>query len=500
MSTQPGQRPGGLVGPLARSTGIEIRPDPTRVAARPFIPGLEEIGPTGSRAGAVIDRVLKFDEDSLDGLLAGIYERFGSRHRNLSEIFDRNAERVMTLVGPEVDMTPIRRQVLGACFTHEYSIEGAALCNPSMVAHPVQDAGADARFVMSVRGIGEGHRSSIGFRTGTVTASGDVTVDETSPHVHSVTGTPGIHHRSVFHARLDLLGDDFTNVAHFLASLPPTFDDAELGVALDTLAADATLHRLMPLTIGHITELARWSYQVEFADDTDIAERVLWPHAPPEYHGMEDARFVRFTNDDGSVTYFGTYTAFDRSNISQQLLQTDDFATFTSSPIAGAAALGKGLALFPRKVQGRYMALSRADRETNGLASSDDIRHWPTMETIQTPEQPWEVLQLGNCGSPIETDAGWLVLTHGVGPMRTYAIGALLLDLENPAKVLARSTEPVLFPDDDHREGYVPNVVYSCGGFAHGDTLVLPYGVADEWIAVSTMSVSALLSSMTSVT
>ena len=482
---------------LTRSTGIEVKPDPQRVVARLFIPGLEEVGPTGSRAGAVIDRILKFDEDSLDDLLTGIYERFGSRHRNLMDIFDGNAERVMTLVGPDVDMSPLRRRLLGACFTHEYSIEGAALCNPSMVAHPEPGQGGEARFIMSVRGIGEGHRSSIGFRTGSVSASGEVMMDDPSPHAHSVTGTPGVHHRSVFHARLDLLGDDFTNIAHFLATLPPTFDDADLGVALDTLAADAALRRLTPLTIGHITELARWSYQVQFADDSDISERVLWPHAPPEYHGMEYARFVRFTNDDGSVTYYGTYTAFDRSNISQQLLQTDDFCSFTSSPIAGAAALGKGLALFPRKVQGRYMALTRADRETNGLASSDDIHHWATTETIQTPEQPWEVLQLGNCGSPIETDAGWLVLTHGVGPMRTYAIGALLLDLENPSRVVAKLTEPLLFPDDDHREGYVPNVVYSCGAFAHEDTLVLPYGVADQWIAISTTSIDGLIAAMT---
>lgn len=486
----------GSIAALTRPTGVEVKPDPTRVVARLFIPGLEEVGPTGSRAGAVIDRILQFDEDSLDDLLADVDERFGGRHRNLSEIFDRNADRVMTLVGPDVDMTPARRRMIGACFTHEYSIEGAALCNPSMVAHPEPGPDGTARFVMSVRGIGEGHRSSIGFRTGSVAANGEVTVDDPSPHAHSVTGTPGLHHRSVFHARLDSLGDDFANIAHFLGTLPPTFDDAELGAALDTLAADAALRRLTPLTIGHITELARWSYQVEFDEDTDISERVLWPHAPPEYHGMEDARFVRFTNDDASVTYFGTYTAFDRSNISQQLLQTDDFRTFTSTPIAGAAALGKGLALFPRKIQGRYLALTRADRETNGLASSDDIHHWATTETLQSPAEPWEVLQLGNCGSPIETESGWLVMTHGVGPMRTYAIGALLLDLENPAKVLARLRQPLIFPDADHREGYVPNVVYSCGGFAHGDTLVLPYGVADQWIAISTVSIAALISAM----
>jgi predicted GH43/DUF377 family glycosyl hydrolase len=243
--------------------------------------------------------------------------------------------------------------------------------------------------------------------------------------------------------------------------------------------------------------LAGSSYRTTFPDHTELSERVLWPQAPSERQGMEDARFVRFVDDDGTVTYLGTYTAFDGDNIAQHLLETDDFGSFAASPMAGAAATGKGLALVPRKVGGRYVALSRSDRESNTIAFSDDLHTWATSEPLQSPERSWEILQLGNCGSPIETDDGWLVLTHGVGPMRTYSLGAILLDLDDPTRVRARSSVPILAPVAHRRDGYVPNVVYSCGGFAHGDVLVLPYGFGDQAIAVATLSVRALVASLT---
>ena len=223
---------------------------------------------------------------------------------------------------------------------------------------------------------------------------------------------------------------------------------------------------------------------------------MLWPHAPAESHGIEDARFVRFVDPAGEASYYATYTAFDGTNVVGHLLHTSDFHTFSVSPLAGPAAAGKGLALFPRQIGGRYVALSRPDRETNSITFSDDIRCWNEFETLQVPEKTWEILQLGNCGSPIETADGWLVLTHGVGPMRTYAIGALLLDLDDPSIVLAHSREPILTTSPSHRDGYVPNVVYTCGAFAHGDLLVLPYGVGDHMIAVATLSVSELLGSL----
>lgn len=481
---------------LARATGVRIEPDPSRVVARLFVPGLEDVGPQGSRAGSVIDRILRLEESLVEPTLQDVYARFAGRHRDLAAIFEANAQKVLTLIDPAISISPSRRQLIGAYFTHEYSIEGASLSNPSIVLHP-DDTGTDtARIVMSVRGIGEGHKSSIGFRTGTISAHGEVSIDPPSPFAQIAHGTPGRNYRSVYHAKLDLLGDDFEYVHHLMAMLPAEFDEFELGGALTAMSADHSVHRLSPALVNHAINLSHWSYQVEFPDETEVSERVLWPQAPPEYHGMEDARFVRFTEDDGAVTYYATYTAFDRGNISLQLLQTTDFRRFASSPMAGAAAVGKGLALFPRRIGGRYMALTRADRETNGVASSDDIRHWASFEMLQLPQEHWEVLQLGNCGSPIETPQGWLVLTHGVGPMRTYALGALLLDLDQPHRVLARTIEPILFPDDEHRDGYVPNVVYSCGGMAHGDHLVVPFGVADQRIAIATFSISALIDAM----
>lgn len=484
--------------PRVVGTGISLEPDSSRVVARLFVPGLEEVGPTGSRASVVIDRLLSLDEQDCVDALEDVLDRFSTRHRNLLELFHHNAERVLTLIDPDLRITEVRRTLIGACFTHEYSVEAAALCNPSMVLQSdVEETDGSARFIMSVRGIGEGHRSSIGFRTGRVTSGGEVTMHEPSPFAVTVAGTPGLHHRSVLQAKLDRLGDDFLNVAQFVSTLPPTFDDADLARALAGVTSDVTMQRMDPATLEHVTKLSRWSYTVEFPDDSHLSERILWPNAPPEYHGMEDARFVRFETDHGEVVYFGTYTAFDRGEISLQLLETRDFRRFSISPVAGRAADGKGLALFPRKINGRYWALTRSDRETNGIASSDDVRHWPSTQPLQTPRESWELLQLGNCGSPIEIDEGWLVLTHGVGPMRTYSLGALLLDKDDPTKVLRRATEPIISPDAKLQDGYVPNVIYSCGGIVHRGTLVLPFGVGDQRISIVTMSVQSLVDFMT---
>ena len=323
-----------------------------------------------------------------------------------------------------------------------------------------------------------------------------MTIDPSGPFPRTGTATPGLHHREVFHGKLADLGDDHENAAYVLDPLPLRFSNAELRVSIDRLAADGATRRHTATTIANLRNIARASYRVDFAVSSQLSERVLWPEAPAESHGMEDARFVRFVDESGDVVYYATYTAFDGINVSQQLLETTDFASFTASPIAGAAAVGKGLALFPRKIRGRYAALSRSDRETNSIALSDDLRRWDTAETIQTPDRAWEILQLGNCGSPIETRAGWLVLTHGVGPMRTYSIGALLLDLDEPQRVLARSAAPILSPDPARCAGYVPNVVYTCGGFVHNDILVLPYGIADQSISIATLSIEQLLSTL----
>jgi predicted GH43/DUF377 family glycosyl hydrolase len=483
-------------GVVITDTGIVLRPDPTRVITRFFVPGREDVGPGDSRAAPVIDRILGLSEHDVEVALADVDARFLHRHRFLHDSFDEHAALVTQRVGPEIELSEARCRLLGASFTHEYSIEGAALCNPSIVLHPQQDASGDASFVISVRGIGEGHRSSIGFRTGRVSATGTVSVDAPGPFPITAPATPELHHQSVFHAKLVELDDDRENAAFVLDALPQRFDDAQLELRLEGLSADVATRRNTKTTIINLRRLAHSSYRIEFPAATELSERVLWPHAPAERHGMEDARFVRFVHPDGEVVYYATYTAYDGTNIAQHMLETTDFVSFGAAPMAGRAAVGKGLALFPRMINGRYVALSRSDRETNAIAFSDDLRCWNTATTIQTPDRAWEILQLGNCGSPIETEAGWLVLTHGVGPMRTYSLGALLLDLDAPERVLARSDGPIISPDNTHRDGYVPNVVYTCGALAHHDTLVLPYGIGDQTIAVATLSIDELLGSM----
>lgn len=416
-----------------------LRPDPSRVIAQLFVPGAELVAGRPLRAAGVAGRVLALDEDQVEQAMADVMARFGHRHPDLPAAFARHAERIAELVDAPVGRSDARSQLLGATFTQEVAVEAAALCNPSLVAHPDQ-AGAEAgglRFVMSVRGIGEGHRSSVGFRTGHVAADGLVRLDEPSPF--SVVGT------------VDSVGSD---------------DPAEHG------------------------------YTTAFPATTDMSERVLWPATANESHGIEDARFVRFTDDDGSVTYFATYTAYDGVGITQQLLESADLTSFTSSPLAGPAAANKGLALFPRRVGGRFAALSRYDEETNAVAFSDDPRRWDEAVSYQLPRQAWETIQLGNCGAPIETDEGWLVLTHGVGPMRTYCIGAVLLDLDDPTRLIGRLAAPLLSPAADEQDGYVPNVVYSCGALRHAGTLVIPYGIADASIGIATVRLTDLLTAL----
>jgi predicted GH43/DUF377 family glycosyl hydrolase len=304
---------------------------------------------------------------------------------------------------------------------------------------------------------------------------------------------PGTHHRAVLHRMLADCGDDHENAAFVLDALPDRFDDEQLRERIDALNAESSIRKHTTATVANLERLAECSYRVAFSPSSDLSERVLWPRSPIEHFGMEDARFVEIT-DGSAPRYCATYTAFDGTQITQSLVTTDDLETFVVSPMAGAAAQGKGLALFPRRIGERHVALSRADRETNSIAYSDDLRCWDTSQTIQTPRRPWEIIQLGNCGSPIETTEGWLVLTHGVGPMRTYSIGAMLLDLDEPHRVVATLDRPLIAPS--RSGGYVPNVVYSCGALAIDDLLVLPYGEGDRTISIVTLSVQDVLATM----
>ncbi len=493
---------------LVFDTGIAIAPDYRRVIARLFIPGHEDVGPGDSRAMPVIERLLLLSDDDVASAVQDIVERFQDRHRDLIATFRRHADLVSTRIDPSIDLSADRWLLLGATFTHEYTIEGASLCNPSAVLFPVRSTPTDAHrretdqtdaaadtvsFVMSVRCIGEGHRSSISFRTGTVSTNGHVSLDEPGPFPEMALGTPGPYKKSLFQHRLTDTAEEIENTAFALGHLPDYFNREDLDAGIEALASDSITRRHTEETILRLRQLAQSSYCVEFPEEVGLSERVLWPQVPAEQNGMEDARFVRFVDESGFVTYFGTYTAFDGVNIAQHLLETTDFRSFSSAPVDGPAANGKGLAIFPRKINGQFAALSRSDRESNSVAFSSDVYSWLESTPIQVPEQPWETVQLGNCGSPIETSAGWLVLTHGVGPMRTYCLGALLLDLDDPTQVIGQARQPILSPSPDRRNGYVPNVLYTCGAFTHGDVLVLPYAIADQSIAIATLSVNALL-------
>jgi predicted GH43/DUF377 family glycosyl hydrolase len=472
--------------------------DRSRVVTRLFVPGQEGFERQDSRAGAVLARILALDEDEVRASLDDVVTRFDGRHRDLVGTFRRHAREVADRLDPARDLSESRMLLLGAVFTNEYAIEGAAFCNPSMVAHPDQTGIplGGLRFVMSVRGIGEGHRSSIGFRTGVVDGAGDVTIDDPAPFASVGIVVPTLLDSAVMRRELGRLHGAGEAADYVLDALGDRFTRADLDEQLDKLQTHRRTRRHAAETISLIRTIAERTYGIEFADDSLLSERVLYPAMSAEAAGMEDARFVRFVDDDGSVTFYASYTAYSGSHISQQLLETENFRSFTSTPMVGPAAADKGLALFPRRIRGRFAAMCRSDRESNSIVYSDHPFEWTDSVRCQRPVRAWEALQLGNCGPPIETEAGWLVLTHGVGPMRTYRIGAILLDLEDPTRILGQLRQPLLSPAADEQDGYVPNVVYSCGALVHAGTFVLPYGIGDAAIGVATAPLGELLSAL----
>jgi predicted GH43/DUF377 family glycosyl hydrolase len=483
---------------LVRRSTLRLKPDASRVVTRLFVPGQEGFDQQESRSSAVLRRVLALDDDEVQVALDDVVVRFEGRHHQLLETFSRHADELSDRLDPDLELSPTRRLLLGASFTSEYAVEGAALCNPSMVAHPVQsDIGAGSvRFIMSVRAIGEGHRSSIGFRTGIIDKTADVHFDAVTSFVVEGTQDAATLDSEVFRGELRRLQGVGEDADYVLNRLGKRFTEAELESRLNLLERQRATRKQARRIISLIRKIAERTYAARFDEETPLGERVLLPAMSAESHGMEDARFVRFVEDDGAVTYYATYTAYNGSDIGQQLLETTDFLDFSSSPIVGPAAANKGLALFPRRIGKHFVALSRSDRETNTIATSENLRRWEKAEPCQVPRRSWELLQLGNCGSPIETEAGWLVLTHGVGPMRTYNVGAILLDLEDPTRIVGQLPEPLLSPAPDEQDGYVPNVVYSCGAMVHAGTLVIPYGIGDAAIGVATVPLDDLLDSL----
>ena len=483
------------LGGLVTRSPTRLLADRARVVTQLFVPGQEGFEYQESRTGVVLARVLALSEADVLSAMEDVIARFAGRHRDLVGVFRRHAAEIADRLPPECEISDERMMLLGAVFTSEYAIEGAALCNPSIVAHPDQTgiAGGSLRFVLSVRGIGEGHRSSIGFRTGVIDGGGGLSLDQCAPFAAVGTNVVVLLDANVFRVELARLEGGAEAAAYVLDALGERFNAADLDRQLEKLQNHLSTRGRAHETIAEIRAIAERTYGVEFSSQTAISERVLCPSMHAEAAGMEDARFVRFVDDDGSVVFYATYTAYSGTHISQQLLETRDFTTFVSTPMVGRAAANKGLALFPRRIGGRFAALSRADRESNTIAYSDRPFVWTSAEPCQRPLETWEVLQLGNCGPPIETDAGWLVLTHGVGPMRTYRIGAILLDLDDPTTILGRLAEPLLSPAADEQDGYVPNVVYSCGALIHADNLVIPYGIGDAAIGFATVPVPELL-------
>lgn len=451
-----------------------------------------------SRATAVAERIFALDDTDVKATLGQVRRSFAHRHRDIeltwASHFRLAAQRLVRSRKVSAEMATL----IGAYFTREVSLEGAALFNPCMVLHPDQCcvAPGEARFLLSLRAVGEGHISSIEFRTGIVEASGAVRMDAPGPFAECGRFTQGPYSRDLFHGKLAERGYDNQAAALVLDRLSRSFGPTELDKALETVHTDLQSRSAVREAVLGIQWVAANNYTVEFAAESQVSERVLWPHGPAEVQGMEDARFVRFV-DNGSATYLATYTAFDRVTVASQLLATNDFRTFTVSQLTGRYSGNKGMALFPRKIRGRYTALSRWDRENLAVASSENLSDWGQASTLPMRLGPWEIVQIGNCGSPIETDQGWLVLTHGVGAMRTYGMGAVLLDLEDPRRVLGKLDVPFLVPTEAEREGYVPNVVYSCGAMLHGEVLVLPYGFSDRAVGFATVNLPELLAALT---
>jgi predicted GH43/DUF377 family glycosyl hydrolase len=488
---------------MTRCESVRLAPDASRVIAKPFLPREEIYADGSTRVQVVLKRIMAMSDGDVDDTLQSARRLFAGRHRDLDASFDRSFGVVVAhLHEPQVSAASLstdRRHLIGAYFTHEYSIEAAALCNPSIVAAPDQSglAAGEVRFVMSLRSIGEGHISSIEFRSGIIGADATVRLDVPTEFAQTGTRWPHEHHKSLFMAKLDDLRMMNEVEDRVLSRLPGRFTMAELEEAIDALECDGIERSISGETTRLLHWLASSNYRLSFPSSLDISERVLFPAGPTESHGMEDARFVRFVGGDGAVTYFATYTAFDGHQVLPQLLETTDFTEFRVTTLRGQAARNKGIAIFPRQIAGKYVALGRHDNVNNFIMTSTDIRVWRDATVVQEPERPWELMQLGNCGSPIETDVGWLVITHGVGPFRRYTLGALLLDLDEPTRVIGHLAEPLLSPEDDEREGYVPNVVYSCGSMVNGGHLVLPYGYADVGTRIATIRLADLLARLT---
>lgn len=479
----------------AHSAALEH--DMSRVVHRFFLPG-EGTMTVHSRMTDVIDRVLAIPQDRLDPIAEQITSDLAETQADAEGVLIAHARAVSDRIAHR-PLSTSQLTILGSAVTSLVSVEGAALCNPSAVAHPSQAGLRDGelRVAVSLRGIGEGHVSSIGFAEAVIGADGTWTFGERSTPLSRAEVSGGEWAREHFGEALEDASQLGDLAAALLLALPDRFRTAELEAAIATLPSDLAMRPSSHAPLQALREMAESTYRAAFPADVPLSARVLMPVLPDEDHGIEDARFTMSTDTEDDTRYRATYTAYDGRNIAPRMLTSADLSTFDSHRLTGPGARNKGMALFPRRVQGRHLALSRGDGEKISLSASDDGVVWADLGLVYSPTEVWEIIQLGNCGAPIETPQGWLVLTHGVGPLRTYSLGALLLDLEDPTRVLARTTAPLLRPEGDMVDGYVPRVVYSCGGIVHRGTLWIPVGVGDSRIRVYSVEVEDLLESMT---
>ncbi len=481
--------------PVTRKS-IDFRADVTRVILKPFVPSSEE------RIRKIINRVLSLSEDTVEQWLDRVIGEFAHRHNHFHKVLQENYRRVANYIPKGKKLSEKRKTLIGAYFTHEYSVEAAALFNPSIVPHPDQrdlPAGHE-RFILSLRATGEGHISSIEFRSGLLDPQNEVSLENPTPFLLPGEVQP-----------LHAPAPDFLRAALEASSLPkgileqvlqPNGKPASIDRVRAALQHQTRVHpelrALLPDLLEQLDRAERESFALTYGNDVPVSERIIFPVSSDERNGIEDARFVQFTDDNGDVVYCATYTAYDGKQINMKLLQTKDFLHFEVYPLFGQAIRNKGMALFPEKINGKYAAISRQDGESLFLMYSDSVFRWEEAVVIRIPELPWEVVQIGNCGSPIKTEEGWLLLTHGVGPLRKYVIGVYLLDLHDPSKIIGALDEPILSPNEKEREGYVPNVVYSCGGMVRQNELILPYAYSDVGTGIATIPLPQLLRALKS--
>ncbi|NNL43563.1 MAG: glycosidase [Desulfobacterales bacterium] len=492
-----------------RRLNIKFYPDPKRVIARFFMPGAE-------KARSIVDKVIQLSEDKVHSILTHVFEDFSERHRKMSAIFQNHHDQIQTILEQELsfepgDISTEKMLLIGSYFTMEYSIESAAIFNPSIVEDPNQEflEEGERRVIVSFRATGEGHISSIVFRSGILTKENELIFkpvdqlveipEKIKRHVYTkdhfieriwlvlIERRSGLEYKDAYNKIINSL----------MGELEGKFIYGKLLGAIERYTEGRDLSFQERRVIDALERVADSHYEMEFSLDTALSERVIFPFSMMENKGVEDVRIVRFTEDDGAVTYYSTYTAYSEHGILPKFISTKDFRHFTVKPINGEYARNKGMALFPRRIKGRYVMLARLDGASHYVLFSDSINVWSTdAKKILGPEHPWEFIQVGNCGSPLETDEGWLVVTHGVGPVRRYCLGAMLLDRHDPTKIIARLQDPLMMPNEEEREGYVPNVVYSCGAIINNGELIIAYGMSDSASSFAAVSLDRLFAKM----